>query len=712
MRKIVIIQAWWKTIYKIIKIQKNIKKFLSKINLLNKRKEIEKLKNIKHKYLIRWLDITNKRIILKKLNIYNFERILKNKNNYKKIEPNKFKKKKINKERYNMDNFYKNNNTIDKKKVNYLSFLKNNNINSFNNQKLLINIANSSLLESNKNLLNRTNYVNISHSKNKSNYIFKMKSKRDNIINNSQEKGITKEKSKIIFFHKESKIQKLPFNLKNNIKKIPYENNKDNNSKKKNKSFNKDNMTNFKYNNNNYTLLEYQGYNTMNKGGLFNYKKKLNNLSNLKKYYECWKMQIIKIKTKRLIRYMLLKKSIIHFHFMIYGKSILEKLILYKKNKIIKDYFIHIKKRILISKIHSISVWIKLKKIFNNLKNKVFIIDLKNLLYNIKEIFYINDFDYLYDKNKNISLKKDNKIINNININNYYNNNFIYLNNIKYNNYLGKMNQIEIPYNIKLLKKNKSCEKNKENNLNNNIPTNIRQNNSIAKRFKKTEFKYIEEEMNILNSNKKNNIVSQHSFCVGNSNIVIPEVNIQYTKLNILLNIYSKFLRKRIMYNSIKIWKKNIINYNVDKKIINKKIKLNEKLLKMIKNSNNSIIQNENNNNNNKNTINNNSPYNTKNNKIVQNNINVYHKKKIFLNLDDSYYQGKNIITELSINKSINNNKNKNKYFLTEKNNSKLKNNMYASIEDNALLKNKIIEEKEIHFDKKIKRTLDNGKYI
>ena len=117
MRKIIIIQAWWKTIYKIIKIQKNIKKFLSKINLLNKRKEIEKLKNIKHKYLIRWLDITNKRIILKKLNIYNFERMLKNKNNYKKIKKNKFKKKKINKEKYNMDNFYKNNNTIDKKRL-------------------------------------------------------------------------------------------------------------------------------------------------------------------------------------------------------------------------------------------------------------------------------------------------------------------------------------------------------------------------------------------------------------------------------------------------------------------------------------------------------------------------------------------------------------------------------------------------------------------
>ena len=706
-KKIVSIQAWWKIIYKIIKVQKNVRKFLSKINLLNKRKEIEKLKNIKHKYLIRWLDITNKRIILKKLNIYNFERMLKNKNNYKKIHPNKLKTIKITKEGYNMDYLYKNN-SIEKKKPNYLLYYKNSNINSFTNKILPINKANSYLLESNKNSFNRTKYVNTSNSKKKSSSRFKSKSKSKNIFNNSQEKSIPKESSKIIFFHKDPKIQIQPLNIKNNYKKILLKNNKTNSSKKKNISPNKDNITNFKYNNNNYTLLKYQGYNTLNKKDFDKYKRKLNYLINLKKCYECWKTQIIKIKTyKKLIKYLLLKKSLMHFHFMIYGKSILEKLISYKKNKIVKDYFIHIKKRILISIIHSISVWAKFKKIFYNLKKKVFIIDLKNILYNIKEIIYINNNDNYSNRNKSISFKKGNKIFNNININNYYNNNnFINLNKIKFNNYLGNMNQAGLSSNIKFIKKNKSCEKRKCKNLNSNISANIRQNNSTEKRFKINDFKFIEAEMNNMKRNKKNNKTSLNSFSVGDSNLVIHEKNLQYTKLNIFFKIYSKFLRKRLMYNCIKIWKENIRINNLDKKIINKKIKLNEKLIKIIKSGNNTIIQNEKYNNDV--NCNNNSNNNNINNKILQNNVNVYYKKRIILNLDEPNYQGKNILTGLPVSNTINNNENEKKFIMTERNNSKLKleSDIYSHTEENMSLKNKIIEEKEIHFDKKIKRKL------
>ena len=77
-RKIIIIQSWWKTIYKIINIQKNIRKFLLKIKYVNERKK-EKLNNIKYKYLIKWLDITYKRIILKKLKIFNCKRKKKKK---------------------------------------------------------------------------------------------------------------------------------------------------------------------------------------------------------------------------------------------------------------------------------------------------------------------------------------------------------------------------------------------------------------------------------------------------------------------------------------------------------------------------------------------------------------------------------------------------------------------------------------------------------
>ena len=340
-------------------------------------------------------------------------------------------------------------------------------------------------------------------------------------------------------------------------------------------------------------------------------------------------------------------------------------------------------------------------------QNKVFIIDLKNILYNIKEITNNNNNDNYSNRNKSISFKKGNKIFNNININNYYNNNnFINLNKIKFNNYLGNINQAGLSSNIKFIKKNKSCEKRKCKNLNSNISANIRQNNSTEKRFKINDFKFIEAEKNNMKRNKKNNKTSLNSFSVGDSNLVIHEKNLQYTKLNIFFKIYSKFLRKRLMYNCIKIWKENIRINNLDKKIINKKIKLNEKLIKIIKSGNNTIIQNEKYNNDI--NCNNNSNNNNINNKILQNNVNVYYKKRIILNLDEPNYQGKNILTGLPVNNTINNNENEKKFIMTERNNSKLKleSDIYSHTEENMSLKNKIIEEKEIHFDKKIKRKL------
>jgi hypothetical protein len=174
------IQKWWRPISSVIKIQKNIRKYLSKVKIF--KFKLEK------KYIKRWYDITYKRIILTKLNIYNFEKILKGNNDKRKRSRiNRLKKIKIYKETNKMNDFYKNSNSLEKRRINFLSYSKNSNTNSFSNKIPKSIFSNSYYLDTNQCLTNRSN-----NSKNKSN------SKIKNMINVSQERIIPKKNSKMV----------------------------------------------------------------------------------------------------------------------------------------------------------------------------------------------------------------------------------------------------------------------------------------------------------------------------------------------------------------------------------------------------------------------------------------------------------------------------------------------------------------------------------
>ena len=381
-----------------------------------------------------------------------------------------------------------------------------------------------------------------------------------------------------------------------------------------------------------------------------------------------------------MIKHLLLKKCLFHFHFILYGKTILKKLISYKKNNIIKEYFISTKKKIIKNTLHSLSNWKKLKILLYKYKIKIFIVSIIKILHKIKKIFYNNNIEYHY--NKTTEFKKDN-IINNININNYYNNSkCINFNDIQYNNYFN----VQIP--SKIIKKNKSCEKRKY--KKNNISMNRKLNNSTEKRMIN-----IEGEINSNNNIKKekNMIFTLHSYSLNKNSITFVKNNSSF-KLNKIFKIYSKFLGKKQIANNFKKWKEKINerdsnNNNDDKKIINKRIKLNDKLIKMIKNSsNNSQVNNI-----------------SINDKIMlgYNKRKIYHRKKVLLNIEDTnnskstYYNENNKINVISNPCEIISNK-ENQFFLTERKNSKFND---ESKDENKYIKKNVIEEKEIHFIKR-----------
>lgn len=639
------IQKWWRPISSVIKIQKNIRKYLSKVKIF--KFKLEK------KYIKRWYDITYKRIILTKLNIYNFEKILKGNNDKRKRSRiNRLKKIKIYKETNKMNDFYKNSNSLEKRRINFLSYSKNINTNSFSNKIPNSIFSNSYYLDTTQCLTNRSN-----NSKTKSN------SKIKNMVNASQEKIIPKKNTKIIRFHKEQKVQIIPFDLKKNYKKR------------------NENKNAVKYNNNSYSILKYQTSNNLNKKDVLKYKKRLELLINLKICYGFWKSKIERIKiSKMMIKYLLLKKCLLHFHFILYGKTILKKLISYKKNNAIKEYFLSNKKKIIKNALHSLSNWKKLKTLLYKYKSKIFKSNLIKIFSKIKEIFYNNNIEYLC--NKTTDFKKNN-IINNININNYFNNSkCINFNDIQYNNYFN----VQIP--SKIVKKNKSCEKRKC--KKNNLSIYHKLNNSTEKRI----INNIEGEINANDriKNEKNLILTLHSYSLNKNSIIFVKNNSSY-KLNKIFKIYSKFLGKKQITDIFKKWKEKSNerenNNNDYKKIINKRIKLNDKLIKMIKNSNNNSKANNNN-------INDNLL-------LSDNKRKIYHRKKIQLNIEDVnnsksiYCNENNKINLISNPNEIFSNK-ENQFFLTERKNTKF---FDESKDENKYFKQNFIEEKEIHFAKR-----------
>ena len=642
--KIKQIQKWWRPISSIIKIQKNLRKYLSKVKLF--KLKLEKI------YFQRWLDITYKRMIITKLNIYNFEKILKGKNdNRKRSRINKLKKISIYKENKKMNDFYKSNsNSLEKRNINFLSYAKNSNTNSFSNKIPNSILFNSCYLDASQCLTNRSN-----NSKNKSN------SKIKNMINASHEKIIPKKNSKIICFPKEQKVQIIPFDLKKNYKK-----------RNENKNV-------IKYNNHSYSILKYQSSNSLNKKDVLKYKKNLELLINLKKCYGIWKSKIEKIKiNKMMIKHLLLKKYLLHFHFMLYGKTILKQLISYKKNNIIKEYFSLNKKKIIKNILRALSSWKKLKTVFYKYKSKLFITNLIRIFNKIKKIFYINNIQHIYNKNNDY---KKNNIINNININNYFSNSkCINFNDIQYNNYFN----VQIP--SKIIKKNKSCEKRKFKKY--NLSMNRKQNNSTEKRM----INKIEGEINMNDKirKEKNMIFTLHSYSLNKTSIKFVKNNPSYI-LNKILKIYSKFLEKKKLTDNFKKWKEKTnekdSNNNDNKKIINKRIKLNDKLIKIIKNTNN------------------NSQVNNINDKflLTDNKKGIYYRKKIHLNIEDVnnskniFCNEKNKINVISNPSQIISNK-ENQLFLTEKKNTKIND---ESKEEYKFFKKNFIEEKEIHFVKR-----------
>jgi len=644
--KIKQIQKWWRPISSIIKIQKKVRKYLSKLKLFKLKLEKE--------YIKRWLDITYKRIIMTKLNIYNFEKILKgNNDSRKRSKINKFKKIKLYNGNNKMDDFNKSNSLEKRSKVydtNFLSYSKNTNTNSFSNKIPNLLFSNSYYLDTNQCLTNRSNI-----SKNKSN----------SKMNISQETIIPKKNTKIIRFHKDQKVQIIPFDLKKNYKK---------------RNENKNVVKNI---NNSYSILKYQTSNSLKKKDFLKYKKRLELLIKLKNCYEIWKSKIEKIKiNKMMIKHLLLKKYLLRFHFILYGKTILKRLISYKKNNLIKEYFISNKKKIIIHILISLSNWKKLKTFFNKYQNKILIMNLVKILYKIKNILYNKNIEYLY--NKSTEYNKDH-IINNININNYFNNSkCIYFNDIQYNNYFND----QIP--SKIIKKNKSCEKRKLKIKNLSIYR--KQNNSIEKRI----INKIEEEINVNDKiiNKKNMILTLKSYSLSKNSITFMRSNSSY-KLNNIFKIYSKFLEKKQIAANFKKWKEKINekinNNNDDKKIINKRIKLNDRLIKMIKNSNNNSQVNN---------------INIKINDSLLLNDNkkkVYYRKKVHLNIENAnnskniYFNENNKINAISNPNDIINSK-ENQFFLTDREITKFNDELK---DENKCFKKNFIEEKEIHFVKK-----------
>lgn len=640
--KIKQIQKWWRPISSVIKLQKNIRKYLLKVKLF-------KLK-LEKKYFKRWLDITYKRIILTKLNIYNFEKILKGNNDKRqRSRINRLKKIKIYKENNKINDSYKNSNSLEKRRIDFLSYSKNSNTNSFSNKIPKSLFFNSYYLDTNQCLTNRSN-----NSKNKSN------SKIKKMINISQEKMIPKKNAKIIRFHKEQKVQIIPFDLKKNYKK-----------RNENKNVSK-------YNNNSYSILKYQSSNNLNKKEFLKYKKRIELLINLKKCYGLWKSKIEKIKiSKMMIKYLLLKKCLLHFHFILYGKTILKKLISYKKNNIIKEYFISNKKKIIKNALRSLSNWKKLKSFFYKYKIRIIKTKLIKIFYKMKKIFNNNNFESFFNKTTEI---KKNNIINNININNYFNNSkCINFNDIQYNNYYN----VQIP--SKIIKKNKSCEKRKC--KKNSLSIYRKQNNSTEKRM----INKIEGDINNdIIRNEKNMLLTLHSYSLNKNPIKFVK-NYSSYKLNKIFKLYSKFLEKKQITDNFKKWKEKSNdrenNNNDEKKIINKRIKLNDKLIKIIKYNNNNSKENNN--------INDKLLFSDK-------KTNIYHRKKVQLNIEDNnskniYYNENNKINIITNPNDIISNK-ENQFFLTEKKNIKFND---AAKDENKYFKQNFIEEKEIHFNKR-----------
>ena len=294
---------------------------------------------------------------------------------------------------------------------------------------------------------------------------------------------------------------------------------------------------------------------------------------------------------------------------------------------------------------------------------------------------YNNNVESLYNK---LTECKKNNIINNININNYFNNSkCINFNDIQYNNYFN----VQIP--SKNIKKNKSCEKRKC--RKNNLSIYHKQNNSTEKRI----INKFEGEINANDriKNEKNMIFTLNSYSFNKTQITFVK-NYSSYKLNKIFKIYSKFLEKKQIIDNFKKWKeksneRDNNNNNDDKKIINKRIKLNDKLIQMIKSSNNNSKANNNN----------------INDKLLlsENKRKVYHRKKVQINIDDVnnsksiFCNENNKINVISSPNEIFNNK-ENQYFLTERKNSKIND---ASKDENKFYKQNFIEEKEIHFVKK-----------
>ena len=160
---------------------------------------------------------------------------------------------------------------------------------------------------------------------------------------------------------------------------------------------------------------------------------------------------------------------------------------------------------------------------------------------------------------------------------------------------------------------------------------------------------------------EKNMLLTLHSYSLNKNSITFVK-NISSNNLNKIFKIYSKFLEKKQITDNFKKWKEKSNerdkNNNDDKKIINKRIKLNDKLIKMIKNSNNNSQVNNTN----------------INDKLLLSDIKrkVYHRKKVYLNIDDvnnskSIYGNENKKINVMVNQSEIISNKENQLFLTEK---------------------------------------------
>ena len=214
-----------------------------------------------------------------------------------------------------------------------------------------------------------------------------------------------------------------------------------------------------------------------------------------------------------------------------------------------------------------------------------------------------------------------------------------------------------------------------------------KQNNSTEKRM----INKIEGDINNDKiRNEKNMLFTLHSYSLNKNPIKFVK-NYSSYKLNKIFKLYSKFLEKKQIIDNFKKWKEKSNdrenNNNDEKKIINKRIKLNDKLIKIIKYNNNNSKENNN--------INDKLLFSDK-------KTNIYHRKKVQLNIEDNnskniYYNENNKINIISNPNDIISNK-ENQFFLTEKKNIKFND---AAKDENKYFKQNFIEEKEIHFNKR-----------